>query len=159
RVAEQLWFRSGYAQKVTERLPAQASSGRYVAQGMHAQTRSLERNFAMREIQSPDPTWSVEKKLTGSEFADIRPFLEKVLNQAGRAGLRRDEETRKFVTSSIAAMERFDTLTIEREIGRPGIKLRISFTREPDRHYTMHITASAKAIQSLCQPRLASPAP
>lgn len=107
----------------------------------------------MREIQSPDLNWSADLDLNGPSITDLPGILETMLKAASEAGLLRCDETPEIVSSLTSLLQHADNLTVERQIGRPGIKLRVSVRRNSWRRvfltsartkrYTVHINAAA----------------
>ncbi|MEV3924731.1 hypothetical protein [Actinomadura coerulea] len=106
----------------------------------------------MREIQSPDLTWSADLHLNGPSI-DLRGILEMMLKGASEAGLLRYDETPEIVSSLTSQLQRDGDLNVERQIGQPGIKLcvsvrrnswgRIFLTNGRTKRYTVHINAAA----------------
>ncbi|GAA4618456.1 hypothetical protein GCM10023195_82970 [Actinoallomurus liliacearum] len=108
----------------------------------------------MGEIKSSDLTWSLGATLNCPDLSELRDQIKVALNTATMAGLVTYEEMAKFVDALIDAMAGAEKFNMTRELGHPGISLRISIVRNGwsvtrrtsgrTKRYTVHITASAK---------------
>ncbi|NDU75363.1 hypothetical protein GWI34_22455 [Actinomadura sp. DSM 109109] len=108
----------------------------------------------MSGIHHPDLTWSAAIELATRTLDDLGGILEEVLTSACEAGLLEREEMPKLISYLLGMLLRdARAVTVKRQVGRPGIELRVRVTRNSwgsvfltfgrTKRYTVSITAVA----------------